>query len=133
MENQGLCHLHLTINAKVALEGKELPKERCEKFVRKLLKAADMKPLCALCYADAMDKCNPGQSFIQMITTSHCSLHYFSKSGEIYFDLYSCKKFNPQKIVSLVHREFKTKESTVSVTERVPCCGGKSMMFQNLQ
>ncbi|MFA4982974.1 MAG: S-adenosylmethionine decarboxylase [Candidatus Micrarchaeia archaeon] len=132
MGNEGLCHLHLTINAKVALEGRELPKERCEKFVRKLLKAADMKPLCPLCYADATDEGNPGQSFVQMITTSHCSLHYFSKRGEIYFDLYSCKKFNPEKIVSLVHREFRTKESNVSITERVPCPGGMSTVYRNL-
>ena len=84
MENQGLCHLHLTINAKVALEGKVLSKGRCESFVKKLLREAGMKPLGGLCYADALDKGNPGQSFVQMITTSHCSLHYFSNSGEIF-------------------------------------------------
>jgi len=133
MENNGLCHLHLTINAKVALEGKGLSKGRCESFVQKLLAEAGMKPLGPINYADAEDKGNPGQSFVQMITTSHCSLHYFSDSGEIYFDLYSCKKFNPEKIVSLVHREFRTRESTVSITERVPCMGGsKATVFRNI-
>lgn len=132
MENQGLCHLHLTINAKVAMEGKRLTRERCERFVGKLLKEADMKPLGGLCYAEALDEGNPGQSFVQMITTSHCSLHYFSESNEIYFDLYSCKKFNPDKIVSLVNAEFGTLESTAAITERVPCIGGTSTMFRNL-
>ncbi|MFA6489622.1 MAG: S-adenosylmethionine decarboxylase [Candidatus Micrarchaeia archaeon] len=132
MEEQQLCHLHLTINAKVDMEGKPLSKERCENFVKKLLKEAEMLPLGGLCYADAVDQGNPGQSFVQMITTSHCSLHYFSKSGEIYFDLYSCKKFDPGKIVALVHREFKTRESTSSITERVPCLGGTSATFRSL-
>ena len=85
----------------------------------------------AVSYSDALDKSNPGQSFVQMITTSHCSLHYFSKSGEIYFDLYSCKKYDPDKIISLVYKEFKILESTVSVTERVPTSGSGSILYKH--
>ena len=60
-------------------------------------------------WADAEDLDFPGQSFVQMITTSHCSLHYFAhKNGEkeIYFDLYSCKSFDPEEVVELLDRKF---------------------------
>ena len=48
-----------------------------------------------------------------MITTSHCSLHYFAhKNGEkeIYFDLYSCKYFDTQKVVELLDKKFGLKK-----------------------
>ena len=60
-------------------------------------------------WADAEDLDFPGQSFVQMITTSHCSLHFFDHEGEdneIYFDLYSCKAFDTDKVVQLLDEKF---------------------------
>ncbi|MBI2079969.1 S-adenosylmethionine decarboxylase, partial [Candidatus Micrarchaeota archaeon] len=51
-----------------------------------------------------------GQSFVQMITTSHCSLHLFSATHEIYFDLYSCKKYDAEAVVALLDETFGVKE-----------------------
>lgn len=105
-----LEHIHLTVNAKIGQNFSELPKDDAKRFVDELLEAINMKPLGPLNWADAEDLDFPGQSFVQMITTSHCSLHYFDngESGkEIYFDLYSCKQFDPEKVLGMLEEKFK--------------------------
>lgn len=104
-----LTHKHITVNAKIDPSFEALPREDAKRFVDELLVAIDMKPLGDMNWADAEDLEFPGQSFVQMITTSHCSLHYFDhKEGEkeIYFDLYSCKDFDTEKVIELLDRKF---------------------------
>jgi hypothetical protein len=104
-----LEHIHITVNARVDPSFKALPKDEAQRFVDKLLKAINMKPLGPLNWSDAEDLDFPGQSFVQMITTSHCSLHLFTHTdgtNELYFDLYSCKKFDTEKVVSLLDEKF---------------------------
>ncbi len=104
--------MHLTVNARVDQSVLELPKEKAQAFVNELMKITNMKPLGPLNWADAVDLDFPGQSFVQMITTSHCSLHFFrdehggGADSEVYFDLYSCKEFNPDGIVALIDKYF---------------------------
>ncbi len=100
-----LSHLHLTINARIK-PLKEIPEELAGSFMRDLLCAADMKALGPLVFSGAEDLDFPGQSFVQMITTSHCSLHFFSDKNEIYFDLYSCRRFDPEKIIGVINSYF---------------------------
>jgi S-adenosylmethionine/arginine decarboxylase-like enzyme len=100
-----LSHLHLTVNAKIK-NTKGIPKKRAESFIKELLEVAEMKALGPLIWSDAADLDFPGQSFVQMITTSHCSLHLFSDTNEIYFDLYSCKDFDQKKVISLIDSYF---------------------------
>lgn len=105
-----LEHMHLTVNAKVSPSFSSLPREEAQRFVNHLLKEIGMKPLGHLNHADAEDLDFPGQSFVQMITTSHCSLHYFSDTSEIYFDLYSCKPFDQDRVLSLLDGQFGLQE-----------------------
>ena len=107
-----LEHIHMTVNAKIDSSFQALPKVDAKRFVDKLLKEIGMKPLGPINWADAEDLDFPGQSFVQMITTSHCSLHLFTHedgTNEIYFDLYSCKCFNPAKVVELLDKKFTLK------------------------
>jgi S-adenosylmethionine/arginine decarboxylase-like enzyme len=101
-----LEHVHLTVNAKIDPMFKGLPKEEAERFVQRLLAEIDMKPLGSMSWAEAADLDFPGQSFVQMISTSHVSLHFYSETNEIYFDLYSCKPFDDKKVVSLLDEMF---------------------------
>ena len=106
-----LTHMHLTVNARVDRKFFELPKENAQEFVNELMKVTNMKPLGSLNWSDAVDLDFPGQSFVQMITTSHCSLHFFrdeetGENNEIYFDLYSCKDFNYETVVNLIDKHF---------------------------
>lgn len=104
-----LQHIHLTVNAKIDPSFKALPREEAKRFVDMLLKEIGMKPLGDINWADAEDLDFPGQSFVQMITTSHCSLHFFDHDGEdneVYFDLYSCRSFDTDKVISLLNDKF---------------------------
>ena len=104
-----LEHVHLTVNAKIDPSFRALPREDAERFVGRLLEEINMKPLGSMNWADAEDLDFPGQSFVQMITTSHCSLHFFdnkTEGNEIYFDLYSCRNFNANKVVELLDEKF---------------------------
>jgi len=105
-----LMHLHLAVNAKIGPDFKELTREKAQEFVNELMRITDMKPLGPLNWSDAVDLDFPGQSFVQMITTSHCSLHYFSDTREIYFDLYSCKRFEPERVIALLDKFFELRE-----------------------
>ena len=107
-----LTHMHLTVNARVDPAFLELPKEKAQQFINELMKLTNMKPLGPLNWSDAVDLDFPGQSFVQMITTSHSSLHFFrdekgaGENNEIYFDLYSCKEFSYKDVVGLLDKYF---------------------------
>ncbi len=108
-----LEHVHMTVNAKIDPNFKVLTKDDAGRFVGRLLKKINMRPLGPLNWADAEDLDFPGQSFVQMISTSHCSLHFFAHTNgenEIYFDLYSCKVFDPEDVVKLLNEKFGLKE-----------------------
>ncbi|MFH2106046.1 MAG: S-adenosylmethionine decarboxylase [Candidatus Micrarchaeota archaeon] len=105
-----LVHLHLTVNARVDPTFAEFSKEKAQAFVDELMGITGMKPLGPLNWADATDLDFPGQSIVQMITTSHSSLHYFSDTKEIYFDIYSCKQYDYKKVLKLLDRTFMIKE-----------------------
>lgn len=81
-----------------------------KKLVAGLMKALKMKPLGKLEIYLATDKSAPGWSFIQPITTSHISGHYFEKPGKfphVHIDVYSCKKFSYKKVIQLLHRDLR--------------------------
>ena len=101
-----LQHMHLTVNAKIDSSFRELPKADAQRFLDRLMEDINMKPLGPLSWATAEDLEFPGQSFVQMITTSHCSLHFFSETNEIYFDLYSCRSFDENKVIKLLDETF---------------------------
>ena len=105
-----LQHIHLTVNAKVSPDFRELTRTEAQRFVDVLLRDINMKPLGQLKWATAEDLEFPGESFVQMITTSHCSLHFFSDANEIYFDLYSCKSFDEKKVIMHLDRLFGLEE-----------------------
>ena len=119
-----LTHMHLTVNARVDRNFLELPKEKAQKFVNELMKITNMKPLGPLNWSDAADLDFPGQSFVQMITTSHSSLHFFrdesgnGENNEIYFDLYSCKDFDIERTVEYVVKAFGIGNHSKRVTKR---------------
>ncbi len=80
-----------------------------EDFVNELLNKIHMEKLGALQFLDATDEQFPGWSFVQPITTSHISGHYFedtSGHSNIHIDLYSCKEFDWEMVVSCANKHF---------------------------
>ena len=78
-------------------------------FVSDLLVMLGMDPLGELCIYPAVDQREPGWSFIQPITTSHVSAHYFENPGQrphIRIDAYSCASIDWRALVEVCHRHF---------------------------
>lgn len=90
-----------------------LDEHRCDcitrRFVDELLAVLDMQPLGELGIYPAVDRRAPGWSFVQPITTSHVSGHYFEKPGRkpnVRLDAYSCEPFDWRQLIEVCHRHF---------------------------
>jgi len=78
-------------------------------FIEDFLHVLGLEPLGPLGIYAAVDDRAPGWSFIQPITTSHISAHYFEKPGKfphIRIDAYSCDQVDWEKLVAVCHRHF---------------------------
>lgn len=103
----GLLHEIFVLDAHLQ---KPLDQSRAFEITRNLvdsiLTALRMEELGELQIYPAMDLRAPGWSFIQPITTSHISGHYFEKPGRlphIRMDCYSCCTVNWMKIIQIAH------------------------------
>lgn len=74
------------------------------KFVDNVLATLRMEELGPLQIFPAVDLRAPGWSFLQPITTSHMSGHYFEKPGKhphMRMDFYSCAAINYRKLINV--------------------------------
>lgn len=70
-------------------------------------------------FAAANDKKDPGGwSGFVMIQESHISLHTFIKRRFITTDVYSCKKFDPKKVIDYFKKAFRTQDVEFNVETR---------------
>lgn len=104
-----LQHLHLIL----ALECKYPPKDaqETEAFISFLIKRVDMN----IAKADTMPKnpmayycpCagNEGVTGVGILETSHCAMHVWDTEfpAKVQFDLYSCKEFDIEFVISLMN------------------------------
>lgn len=98
MSDVVLLHHHFILDAHLR---KPFDNSKKEDIVRELigdlLKTLKMKKLGSLEIYPATDLRAPGWSFLQPITTSHISGHYFGGPGRhshIHMDIYSCRGFD---------------------------------------
>lgn len=90
-------------------------------FISDLLNVLKMEALGQLGIYPAVDQRAPGWSFIQPITTSHVSAHYFEKPGRmphIRLDAYSCDSINWSQLIEVCHNHFKLEEWHASFIDR---------------
>lgn len=94
----------------------EKPLEECQhesatrRFVSELLWVLGMEPLGELGIFPAVDEREPGWSFIQPITTSHVSAHYFENpegQPHIRLDAYSCASIDCRSLLAVCHKHFR--------------------------
>ena len=90
-------------------------------LVGDLLAKLKMFPLGDLQIFDATDLRAPGWSFLQGITTSHVSGHYFDKPGKhphIRLDTYSCCTVDWQEIVNIVDKHLNLADWSATFIDR---------------
>jgi len=80
--------------------------QHAKKFIDEILHVLNMEPLGSMQFHDAADLRAPGWSFIQAITTSHISAHYFESPGKphIRIDFYSCQSVDWRKVIEMCHK-----------------------------
>ena len=101
-------HLFVALDAHLVAELNARQKDAITHgLINAMLETLDMKILGPLQIFDAIDLTAPGWSFIQPITTSHISGHYFQIPGErphIHIDIYTVKPFEFQGVVNIIHK-----------------------------
>mgnify|MGYP002626111702 CR=1 FL=1 len=99
-----MTHQMLILDARLARPiPLPLAREIVQDLVRTLLSDLQMQELGALEFFPAVDLRAPGWSFIQPITTSHISGHYFDSPASVFIDIYSCQPFDNATVVQRVH------------------------------
>ncbi len=91
------------------------------RFVADLLESLGMAPLGDLGIYPAVDKRAPGWSFIQPITTSHVSAHYFEKPGpapHLRLDAYSCESIDWRGLIAVCDQHFKLRSWRATFIDR---------------
>lgn len=104
-----LSHEMFILDANLA---KALDREKMNEItgnlIKDLLEHLGMMELGPLEIFNSTDPRAPGWSFIQPITTSHISGHYFIKPDDtnpnIHMDFYSCKPFDWKTIIPILHQ-----------------------------
>ncbi len=90
-------------------------------FIAEFLQTLGLVPLGELGIFEAVDDRAPGWSFIQPITTSHISGHYFEKPGRqphIRIDAYSCDTVDWEQLVGVCDRHFNLSDWRANFIER---------------
>lgn len=85
-------------------------KKAIEIFIKDLLNAIKMiphgKPLIEYLLPGHE---NQGYSMVQLIHTSNISAHFMELNGTAYFDIFSCKTFNPKYAEKIIKKHFAPK------------------------
>lgn len=102
-----LNHEHFILDAELAPLVFANRHETTTALAADLLVGLQMEELGPLQIYDATDIQFPGWSFIQPITTSHFSGHYFEEANgvsHIHIDIYSCTSFDWQRVMEIIKK-----------------------------
>lgn len=81
--------------------------ETMKTFVADLLIAIDMSAWGETQVVHFSEKPEiAGWTVSQLLTTSNLSMHFLDDSGDLYFDLFSCKNFDIEKVKEMVNDVF---------------------------
>ncbi len=102
-----LSHEHFILDAELKKLDFTKRHETTMALAADLLAGLQMEELGPLQIFDATDERFPGWSFIQPITTSHFSGHYFEEvngTSHIHMDIYSCTSFDWKSVINILQK-----------------------------
>ncbi len=110
---------HLQLNARSCNEKAKYPNASAIiTFTKELVKAIDMVPYGEpQIYHFGSDN-KAGYTMIQLIETSNISGHFCDDSGDVYMDIFSCKKFDKKIVITLFQTCFEPEHITHQFTKR---------------
>jgi S-adenosylmethionine/arginine decarboxylase-like enzyme len=79
-----------------------------KKFINNLVKECKMKKLGKIKIENLQDGDEDlfGYSVVQLIHTSSITCHFMDISGDAYIDIFSCKEFDCEKVISIINKYF---------------------------
>ena len=97
-----IVHHHLLFQARVKITPGSLKEDNLREFMENLLKALNMN-----CLMEPRFKLSHQNAWTGLmgIITSHIAFHYWVDEQYVQLDIYTCKKFDREKALSLI-REF---------------------------
>jgi S-adenosylmethionine decarboxylase len=95
---------------------KILDKKILRDFIEEVVEAVDMSILEGPIIAEGIAS-NPGISILAIIDFSHISMHTFANSNEALIDIFSCKEYDREKVLSLCKKHFATPKTVVRKKE----------------
>ena len=77
------------------------------KFINELVTSIEMKAVGepTITYLQP-DPVNSGYSVMQLIETSNITAHFVDSDNTAYFDVFSCKKFDPEIVEKVISKYF---------------------------
>lgn len=112
---------HLILDLKDCKNIEKLSNEEYIKsFLLELVKISKMKAITRpnVLYYEHKEKEESGITGFIIIADSHISIHTYPFKKSLYFDLFSCKRFNSQKVINYVQETFGSKRLTKKLIKR---------------
>lgn len=91
-------------------------RDELRQLVQNIATAVDMKILEGPIVAEGVD-INPGFSALAIIDFSHISVHTFTKYREALIDVFSCKPYDREKVLSVVKEFLGNPDTTIRQKE----------------
>lgn len=115
-----LSHRIFVLDAPVPLLDESRAREMTVAYSDHLLEMLRMERLGPLEFYPAIDLTAPGWSWIQPISTSHTSGHYWSAPGHpnLHVDIYSCMPFSWEGVIQVAHEHFHLLDWTATLVMR---------------
>jgi S-adenosylmethionine/arginine decarboxylase-like enzyme len=102
--------VHLLVDADGCNKEIDSEKDIKEFFHNMIINKLKMKELSDVLFEKVDDpEDGRGISAIQMLTTSHISLHGDDKGNKIFLDIFSCKFFEKEPVLKYIHEFFRPK------------------------
>ena len=103
-----LVHKHLLVRAEV--KAPIVNKNKAIKFLRKLIKAINMKAMYGPTASYCKMKGNRGVTAFAIIETSHIAMHIWDEVNPalVQLDVYSCADMDPNKVIEIINQELET-------------------------
>ncbi len=115
-----LSHRIFALDTLVPLLDESRAQEDAAAYSDHLLEVLGMERLGPFEFYPAIDLTAPGWSWIQPISTSHASGHYWSAPGRpnLHIDVYSCMPFSWERVVKVAHEHFRLLDWTATLVMR---------------
>lgn len=87
-------------------------------FVKDLVKEIDMVAYGDPQIVDFGSGNKAGYTLVQLIETSNICAHFTNEDNCVYLDVFSCKPYDPQKVVEVAQKYFKFEKFKTAFIER---------------